>query len=136
MTARAFADTNILVYAQGSDRLKSQRALDIIEGLPVVSTQVINETISALTRKYGFHLIEAHEVAASFLELCEVAPVTADTIREAIRLVARYQFSHWDSLIVAAALLAQCDTLYSEDLQHDMLIEGKLRISNPFAQSV
>jgi predicted nucleic acid-binding protein len=48
----------------------------------------------------------------------EVVPVTADTIREAVRLAARYQLSHWDSLIVAAALLAECETLYSEDLQH------------------
>lgn len=117
MTARAFADTNILIYAQGSDAPRAQRAIEIIERLPVISTQVINETISVLTRKYGFRLIEAHEVAVSFPDLCEVVPVTSDTIREAIRLVARFQFSHWDSLIVAATLQAECETLYSEDLQ-------------------
>jgi hypothetical protein len=54
--------------------------------------------------------------------------VGADTIREAIRLAARYQLSHWDSLIVAAAMLAGCETLYSEDLQHNQLFEGRLRI--------
>jgi predicted nucleic acid-binding protein len=133
MTARAFADTNILIYAQGSDPRKAERAIAIVEALPVISTQVINEAISALIKKYGFRLVEAHEIAASFLDLCEVVPVTAETIREAIRLAVRYQFSHWDSLIVAAALLARCETLYSEDLQHDMLIEGRLKITNPFA---
>jgi predicted nucleic acid-binding protein len=46
MTARAFADTNILIYAQGSDVLRAQRAIEIIERLPVISTQVINETCS------------------------------------------------------------------------------------------
>jgi predicted nucleic acid-binding protein len=76
------------------------------------------ETVSALTRKYKFSLTEDHEVASSVMALCEVVSVTEDTIREAIRLVARYQLSHWDSLIVAAALLANCGTLYSEDMQH------------------
>lgn len=60
-------------------------------------------------------------------------PVTAETIREAIRLAALYQLSHWDSLIVAAALLADCEILYSEDLQHQQLFEKRLRVVNPFA---
>jgi predicted nucleic acid-binding protein len=105
----------------------------ILESDPVISSQVITETISTLTRKYGFTLTEAHDVASSLLELGEVVPVHADTIREAIRLTGRYQLSHWDSLIVAAALLAGCETLYSEDLQHNQLFEGRLRVINPFA---
>jgi predicted nucleic acid-binding protein len=132
MTAKVFADTNIAIYAEGSDARKAQRATAILESTPVVSTQVVNETISALTRKYGFTLTEAHEVASGLLDLCEVVPVTVDTIREAIRLAARYQLSHWDSLIVAAALLSDCETLYSEDLQHQQLFEGRLRVVNPF----
>ena len=133
MTAKAFADTNVAIYAEGSDTQKAQRATAILESTPVISTQVVNETISALTRKYGFTLAEAHEVATSLLDLCEVVPVTADTIREAIRLTARYQLSHWDSLILAAALLADCEILYSEDLQHEQLFEQRLRVVNPFA---
>lgn len=132
MTAKAFADTNIAIYAEGSDTQKAQRATAILESGPAISTQVVAETISALTRKYGFTLTEAHEVATSLLDLCEVVPVTADTIREAIRLAARYQLSHWDSLIVAAALLANCETLYSEDLQHEQVFEDRLRVVNPF----
>jgi hypothetical protein len=64
--------------------------------------------------------------------MCEVVSVTEDTIREAIRLVARYQLSHWDSLIVAAALLANCETLYSEDMQHGQVFEerGGLRAAS------
>lgn len=132
MTAKAFADTNIAIYAEGSDTQKAQRATAILESAPVISTQVVNETVSALTRKYGFKLAEAHDVAASLLELCEVVPVTADTI-EAMRLAARYQLSHWDSLIVAAALLAGCETLYSEDLQHEQVFEQRLTVVNSFA---
>jgi predicted nucleic acid-binding protein len=128
MTAKAFADTNIVIYAEGSDVTKAQRAMAILESGPVISSQVVTETISTLTRKYGFTLTEAHEVASSLLDLCEVVVVGADTIREAIRLAARYQLSHWDSLIVAAAMLAGCETLYSEDLQHNQLFEERLRI--------
>jgi predicted nucleic acid-binding protein len=61
-------------------------------------------------------------------------PVTADTIREAVRLAVRYQLSHWDSLIVAAALLADCETLYSEDLQHRQVFDDRLTVINPFVE--
>ena len=42
------------------------------------------------------------------------------------------QLSHWDSLIVAAALAAGCDTLYSEDMQDGQVFEGRLTLKNPF----
>jgi predicted nucleic acid-binding protein len=132
MTARAFVDTNIVVYAESADGDKTGRAVQIVESLPVISTQVVNETISVLTRRHGFSLAEAYEVAESLLELCEVVPVEAATIREAIRVAGRYRLSHWDSLIVAAALLSDCDTLYTEDLQHGQVFENRLKVINPF----
>jgi len=120
------------VFFQEDDGDKSAIARALIEAHPVTSVQAINETVSVLTRKYGFTLAEAHEVAESLLELCEVVPVDAATVREAIRLARRYSLSHWDSLIVAAALLAGCDILYSEDLQHGQVFDGGLTIVNPF----
>jgi predicted nucleic acid-binding protein len=132
MTVRVFADSNLFIYAESDDGEKTERARAIIEARPVISVQVINETVSVLTRKYGFTLAEAHEIAESLLDLCEVVPVEAATIREAVRLAKRYPLSHWDSLIVAAALLANCDTLYSEDLQHGQVIDGRLTVVNPF----
>jgi predicted nucleic acid-binding protein len=51
---------------------------------------------------------------------------------EAFRISERYQFSFWDSLIVAAALEAQCSILYTEDLQDGQIIDGILEIKNPF----
>jgi predicted nucleic acid-binding protein len=54
MTAKSFADTNIVIYAEGSDVSKAQRATGILESSPVISSQVVTETISTLTRKYGF----------------------------------------------------------------------------------
>jgi predicted nucleic acid-binding protein len=35
-------------------------------------------------------------------------------------------------MIAAAALHAECDTLWSEDMQHGMALDGRLRIVNPF----
>lgn len=108
MTDRIFVDTNIFVYAESQNQDKSTQAFDIIQKSPVISTQVINETVSVLTKKYGFLLSEAHDIATSLLDLCEVVPVDSSTIRKAIELTKQYSLSHWDSLIVAAAILADC----------------------------
>ena len=106
--------------------------MEIIEARPVISVQVINETVNVLTRKYGFTLVEAHAIAESLLDLCEVVPVEVATVREAIRLARRYPLSHWDSLIVAAALRAGCDMLYSEDMQNGQVFDNRLTVVNPF----
>jgi len=132
MTARVFADTNLFIYAESQDQDKSSRAIEIIQDAPVISSQVVNETVSVLTRKHGFLLSEAHEIAESLLDLCEVVAVDSHTIRKAIDLAKRYSLSHWDSLIIAAALLADCRTLFSEDLQHGQVFDGQLTIINPF----
>jgi predicted nucleic acid-binding protein len=133
---RAFADTNVIVYAQSDDGTKTATAIKLLEAGPVISVQVVNETVAILTRKYGFSLTDAHQVATSLLLACEVVAVEADTIREAIRLTTRYKLSHWDSLIVSAALLAGCDTLYSEDMQDGQVIEERLTVVNPFKEAV
>jgi predicted nucleic acid-binding protein len=133
MTARVFADTNLFIYAESQDQDKATRAIEIIRNSPVISTQVINETVSVLTRKHKFLLSEAHEIAESLLDLCEVVAVDKSTLRKAIDLAKRYSLSHWDSLIVAAALLANCEKLYSEDMQHGQVFDDQLTVVNPFS---
>lgn len=133
MTARVFADTNLFIYAESQDQDKATRAIEIIRNSPVISTQVINETVSVLTRKHKFLLSEAHEIAESLLDLCEVVAVDTSTLRKAIDLAKRYSLSHWDSLIVAAALLANCEKLYSEDMQHGQVFDDQLTVVNPFS---
>jgi predicted nucleic acid-binding protein len=129
---RAFADTNIIVYAQSDDGEKTAKAVELLDSGLVISVQVVNETVAVLSRKHGFSLAEAHEVAGYLLAACEVVPLDSDTIREAIRLAARYQLSHWDSLIVAAAYLAGCDTFYSEDLHVGLVFDQRMTVVNPF----
>jgi predicted nucleic acid-binding protein len=49
----------------------------------------------------------------------------------ALALHSRYRLSWYDSLIVCAAIEAECGILYSEDLQHGQRFET-LQIQNPF----
>lgn len=128
----AFVDTNVVVYALGRDNDKQSRARHILEATPIASSQVINETIAVLTGKQQFTREEACEVVEALMKLVAVAPVTATTVRDAMALGLRYGLSHWDALIVAAALHTSCDTLYSEDLQHGQVFDGRLTVVNPF----
>ena len=57
---------------------------------------------------------------------------TANTIHLACQIAQRYHFSFYDSLIIAAALEANCSILYSEDMHHEQVIEKRLTIRNPF----
>jgi predicted nucleic acid-binding protein len=65
-------------------------------------------------------------------DLLTVIPITEPIHESGLRLAERYQFGIYDGMIVAAALEAGCDIVLSEDLQHGLIVEGRLRIVNPF----
>jgi predicted nucleic acid-binding protein len=69
------------------------------------------------------------------MKQCEVVDMSVETVSLAINLGERYQLSHWDSLIIASALDAGCDTLYSEDMQNGQVFEDRLKVDNPFVSS-
>ena len=79
----------------------------------------------------------ARRLEVEFLEgvraLCPVENLTLQTHDVGRALAERYGFSIYDSMIVASALVAGCTTLWSEDMQDGLLVEGRLRIVNPFA---
>lgn len=64
--------------------------------------------------------------------VCTVKAVTVQTHDKAMQLAERYGLSFYDSLVVSAALLSGCASLYSEDMQDGLLVEGQLTIRNPF----
>jgi len=128
----AFVDTNVAVYALGRDGDKKVRAKQILDASPIASSQVINEVISVLMRKQRFAREEAYEVADALMKLVAVAPVSANIVRDAMTIGLRYDLSHWDALIVAAALNTDCDTLYTEDMQNGQVFDGRLKVKNPF----
>ena len=128
----AFIDTNVLIYAQGTGD-KSEVARTVILTGGVISVQVLNEFVAVLRRKFGFDWdVVAEAVADVRAALDPVRPVDISTHTEAMALARSYGFNFYDSLIVAAALEAGCDTLLTEDLQAGQRIES-LTVVNPFA---
>jgi predicted nucleic acid-binding protein len=133
MTAKCFADTNVAIYALDADAAKRTKALAILDSRPFISTQVVNEYLNVLLVKRRLDRVAAHELARALMTACEVVSVSPAITDLAMSVGERYQLSHWDSLIVAAALAADCDALYSEDMQDGQVFEGKLTVKNPFA---
>jgi predicted nucleic acid-binding protein len=135
--ARAFLDTNILVYADDADagakRAKAQALVlgALANGDAVISTQVLQEYFAVATRKLSV-TAEAAQKKVEVLAALVVVTVDADHIIESIKLHRLYRVSFWDALIVHAARRAGCDRLMTEDLQSGQRIEG-VEIVNPFA---
>ena len=131
--AKAFFDTNVLLYLLSADPDKAQRAEELIADGGVISVQVLNEFASVASRKLRMTIPEIQECIDPIRGICGVEPVTLETHLRGLDLAERYRFSVYDSMIVAAALLAGCEILYSEDWQDRQRIDGLL-ISNPFAR--
>jgi predicted nucleic acid-binding protein len=100
-----------------------------------LSIQVLNELYSVLTRKKFKTKEEAQIIIKDLIDSYKIYCVDEQCIKRAIAINIQYHFSYWDSLIIAAALEFGCTTLYSEDLQHNQLIEDTLTILNPFLMS-
>ncbi len=133
MPASPFLDSNILVYAYSNDS-RSVTAKALCAQPHTISVQSLNEFANVSRRKLnmGWDAIVLRLVA--IVDLADtVMPLTFEMHQNAIALADRYKLQVYDSLIIAAALQAGCDTLYSEDKQHGLVIEGCLTIRNPFA---
>ena len=138
-TSPCFVDTNIWLYAfieaddETDDTIKSAIARALIQrSEPVVSTQVINEVCINLLRRANFSEEQIGRLIEAFYEKYQVIELTRSVLLLASQLRQRYSLSFWNSTIVAAALSAGVPVLYSEDMQHELTIEQKLQIRNPF----
>ena len=139
MNNRYFLDTNIFVYTFDSTQPeKKARATDLVsqalrDTQGVISYQVVQEFINVATRKFARPLTPKD--CAAYLDrvlspLCEVFS-NIGLYKEALEIHERWQFSYYDSLIIAAALAASCERIYSEDLKHGQKIRS-LVIEDPF----
>ena len=128
----AFADTNIVVYAFAKDDAKIAIAEGILEKQPTISVQVISEFLNVCRVKLGMDIPTWHNLARELIAGCNVVALDARVVEQAMELEAEGQISYWDALIVAAALLSGCDTLYSEDLEHGRRFVGQLTVVDPF----
>lgn len=136
MKDKVFIDTNIFVYAALLDKqgnTKHEMAVDLIqkELNVVVSTQILNEFYNALL-KHNIKDAQIVEYSNEIAKNVKISSQNIETLRKAWRIKAKYQFSLWDSLVLASALQNDCSILYTEDLQHNQIIENTLKIVNPF----
>jgi predicted nucleic acid-binding protein len=93
---------------------------------------VLSETANVASKRLALSVSEIRKLIFTLEAICRVEIISLVTIHTALEVRERYSFSWYDSLIVAAALEAGCDILYSEDMQHRQVINGRLHIVNPF----
>lgn len=128
----SFFDTNVLIYVASADRAKADRAESLISSGGTISVQVLNEIANVARRKMGMSWPETRAFLSIMRGLLPVQAITIEVHETGLELAERYRLSVYDAMIASAALHADCDTLWSEDMQDGMSIEGRLRIANPF----
>ncbi len=127
-----FVDTNIALYAFEPGP-KSEPALAALAGA-TISVQVLNEFANVCLRKLRFDRSTLASLVSDIRsQVANIEPVFEETHDLAREIVFRYKLGFYDSALLASALLADCDTFYSEDMQHGLIIEDSLTIRNPFA---
>ena len=139
MSDRFFLDTNIFVYSfDTSVPRKAQRARELIRDAVatrkgVISFQVVQEFFNVALRRFAhpMNVAEAEQYLSTAFRPLLAIHSSQSLYAEALRLAARFQLSWYDSLIVAAAIEAQCKVLYSEDLQNGQRF-GDTQVQNPF----
>ena len=135
MSGNVFFDTNVLIYLYSIDEPeKQQAALKIIEQSENrwISTQVLSELSNTLRKKFKLEYDTIANVLIEIQSSFQIITVQSSTIEHALHLAQTYRYSYYDSLILAASLEINCQFLYSEDMQHQQVIDQNLTIVNPF----
>ena len=143
MRDNVFLDTNIFIYALTEPKIKDdipkrQTAINLLQKLInqsnlFVSVQIMNELHMNMVRKFKIDDRVAFDtLQENMLAIASVESLDYQTYAIAFDVRQKYNISYWDSLVIASALESGCDTLYSEDMQDGQLIDGVLRIVNPF----
>jgi predicted nucleic acid-binding protein len=136
MSARAFLDTNVLVYLYDEgEPAKRARAREVVADpsiMPVISAQVLGEFFVTVTRKLATSLDPATAgQAVAVLRELPVAAIDSDLVSAAVATSIAHQLSYWDALILETARFANCEVLLTEDLAGGTVLRG-VRIENPF----
>ena len=119
------------------DEIEANRKGDITlqllqSGEILTSVQVFNELCNVSLRK-KFDWPKTREMLTTLEALClDVVPLTLEVHKRGLFLHEKYRLHFFDSLMIAAALQAGCDTFYSEDMQDGQVIESTMTITNPF----
>ena len=130
---KIFIDTNILIYLVKDTSGKAETIASLIDynSNIYISIQVVNEFCNVAIKKLDFSYKEILFSIDKFSENFIIPKVEISTIKYAIKIKEKYGFSYYDSAIIASALQNNCSILYTEDMQHEQIIEGSLSIINP-----
>ena len=128
----SFFDTNVLVYLASGDGAKADRAEAALAEGGSISVQVLNELANVTRKKMRMSWDETHAFLGLLRGVLTVHPLTVDIHDTGLRLAERYGLSTYDAMIAASALHADCDTLWSEDMQDGLALDHQIRIVNPF----
>ena len=128
----SFLDTNVVVYLTAGDPAFADVSERLVRDGAIISVQVLNETARTLRGKLAFSWEEVGEFLEGLRAKCQVVPVSLATHERGLAYAERYGLNLFDAMIVAAAALAGCTTLYSEDMQDGLVID-RLTIRNPYA---
>jgi predicted nucleic acid-binding protein len=132
MPDNAFIDSNVCLYIHDKQNPKFFKAKTLLENRPTISTQVLLENINVCLKKLRQTKEFALAHAKNLQNACKVFPITNQTMTKSFFIFEKYGYSIFDSLIIAASLEADCTILYSEDMHDSQIIEGKIKIINPF----
>jgi len=134
MSDKIFIDTNVLIYVYSQDEpVKREKAIACTRQPEVwISTQVLNETVNILRRKFYQSYPNIRVILTELTNHFKIATISTQTIHNALIIAECYQYSYFDSLMLASALEIGCDRLFTEDLQHQQVINDNLLIINPF----
>ena len=135
MNVEFTVDSNILIYAFGSqNEVKKRISKSILSDCQAVSIQTINETVFILQKKFNYSLFELSEIIQFFRNNFLIRDLNVSVLEKALYLLNTYKYSFWDSMMLASALINNCEVIYSEDMQHNQIIDSKLKIVNPFLE--
>lgn len=129
MKDRCFIDSNICLYLLGDDMVKKNIAKEILLFDSCISTQVLNKNINIIFKKFKtipFAGLKGH--IAILVKHNLIVGIDTNTINQALFIKEKYQLQWYDSLIISSALQANCKILFSEDMQHNLLVEKTLSI--------
>ncbi|HWZ66650.1 MAG TPA: PIN domain-containing protein [Stellaceae bacterium] len=131
-TPGEFLDSNVLVYGFTSDP-RAHKAQELLARGCTAGVQGLNEFVNVARRKLGMTWVEVRDALAAIRTLCPtILPIDIDTHTDALQIAERYRLSIFDALMVTAALRVDCRILWSEDMHDGLIVEGRLRVANPF----
>ena len=130
---RATLDTNVAIYAFDNVGTKPPVARTTLAVADFISVQLLNEFANVSVRKHGRTWAETRWAVDRLRTVVgNVRPILVEHSTEALRIAERYRLSYYDALMLAGALAGGARTIYSEDMHHDLVIDGTLRIVDPF----